>query len=91
LCHNAGLKQLNLQVGDMEMHVLTLKKSTKYWILGSICIIIINLIFFIFRYKVDEILLLWIVMLTPVACLALYPLTRLLDRKEPSRQEEDPV
>ena len=78
-------------MGDMELHVLTLKKSTKYWILGSICVFIINLTVFIFRHKVDEFLLLWVVMLTPAACLALYPLTLLLDRNELSDQDKDPV
>lgn len=57
-----------------------LKKSLKYWLWGSICIIIINFIVFVFRNKIDQIVLLWVVMLTPVALLALYPLTRLLDR-----------
>ena len=66
-----------------------LKKSMKYWLRGSICIIIINLIVYIFRNYVNETALLWVVILTPVACLALYPLTRLLDKDRPSRNEYD--
>ena len=64
-----------------------MKKSSKYWLLGSICIILVNFIFFLFRNMVDQLLLLWVVMLTPVALLALYPLTRLLDRDKPSRNQ----
>ena len=64
-----------------------LKKSLKYWLWGSICIIIINFIVFLFRNKVDQIVLLWIVILTPAAFLVLYALTRLLDRVGPSRNE----
>jgi uncharacterized membrane protein YhaH (DUF805 family) len=64
-----------------------LKKSLKYWLWGSICIIIINFIVFAFRNKVDQIVLLWVVMLTPVALLALYPLARLLDRDKTSRNQ----
>jgi Mn2+/Fe2+ NRAMP family transporter len=60
--------------------VYLMKKSLKYWLWGSICIIIINFIVFLFRNKVDQIVLLWIVILTPVVFVALYPLTCLLDR-----------
>jgi hypothetical protein len=63
-----------------EICVLHLSKISKYWLLGSICVIFINLIFFIFRNYVDEIVLLWVVILTPVVCLILYPLACLLDR-----------
>jgi hypothetical protein len=59
----------------------------KYWLWGSISIIIINFIVFLFRNKVDQIVLLWIVILTPAAFLVLYALTRLLDRVGPSRNE----
>ena len=64
-----------------------LKKSLKYWLWGSICIIIINFTVFLFRTKVDQIVLLWVVMSTPAALLALYPLARLLDRDKTSRNE----
>jgi hypothetical protein len=67
-----------------------MKKSSKYWLLGSICIILINFIFFIFRYKVDEIVLLWVVILTPAALLALYPLTCLLDRDSLFERDRTP-
>lgn len=61
-----------------------MKKSSKYWLLGSICIILVNSIFFLFRNTVDQLLLLWIVMLTPVALLALYPLAHLLHKNKSS-------
>ena len=61
--------------------MIFMKKSSKYWLLGSICIILINFAFFLFRNTVDQILLLWVVILTPVALLALYPLTCLFDRE----------
>lgn len=70
-----------------EPNVIFMKKSSKYWLWGSICIIIINFSFFLFRIKVDQIALLWVVILTPAVLLALYPLTRLLDRDKPSRNE----
>jgi uncharacterized membrane protein len=66
-----------------------MRKSLKYWLLGSICVILINFAFFLFRNTVDQILLLWVVILTPAALLALYPLTRLLDKDRPSRNEND--
>ena len=65
-----------------------MKKSSKYWLWGSICIVLINFTFFLFRKNVDEIVLLWVVILTPVALLALYPLARLLARDRTSRTEE---
>jgi hypothetical protein len=64
-----------------------MRKSLKYWLWGSICITIINFIVFLFRNKVDQIALLWVVILTPAAFLALYPLTRLLDKDKPSHKE----
>ena len=64
-----------------------LKKSLKYWLWGAIGIIIINFIVFVFRNKIDQIVLLWIVMLTPVALLALYPLAHLLNKNKTSRNE----
>ena len=67
--------------------MIFMKKSSKYWLLGSICIILINFAFFLFRNKVDQIVLLWVVILTPAAFLALYPLARLLDRDKPSHNE----
>jgi len=66
-----------------------MEKSTKYWLGGAICIFLINLIFFMFRNEVHETVLLWVVILTPVACLGLYPLTRILDNQEESHNENE--
>jgi hypothetical protein len=68
--------------------VFYMKKSSKYWLWGSIIIIIINLIVFSFRNYVTQTFLFWVVILTPVTFLALYPLTRLLDREGTSRHEK---
>jgi hypothetical protein len=65
-----------------------MKKSSKYWLWGSLCILFINVAFFMFRSYVAEGVLLWIVILTPVACLMLYPLTRLLDKDRISAGEK---
>ena len=64
-----------------------MKKSSKYWLLGSIFIIVINLGFFMFKDYVEPTVLLWVVILTPAACLILYPLTRFLDTDRNSRRE----
>ena len=65
-----------------------MKKSSKYWLWGSIGVVFINIIFFLFRSYVAETVLLWVVLLTPVACILLYPLTRLLakDRLSPDQK-----
>jgi hypothetical protein len=65
-----------------------MKKRSKYWLSGSICIILINFAVFIFRNRVDQLLLLWVVMLTPVALLALYPIACLIDKDKTSRNEK---
>ena len=65
-----------------------MKKSSKHWLWGSIFIIIINLIAYAFRNYVNQTVLFWVVILTPVAFLALYPLTRLLDRDGTTRHEK---
>ena len=70
------------------MHVFHMRKRSRYWLLGSIGIVIINLTFFIFRHHVQEAVLLWVVILTPVICLILYPLTCLLDKNNASRSED---
>jgi hypothetical protein len=61
-----------------------MKKSSKYWLGGAICLFLINLFAFIFRNYVHETVLLWMVILTPVGCLILYPLTRLIGKNEAS-------
>lgn len=65
-----------------------IKKSSKYWIWGAIAILFINLLFFIFRNYLPETALIWVVILTPVACLVLFPLTRILDKNEVSQPEK---
>ncbi|CAB1083983.1 hypothetical protein JY97_05520 [Alkalispirochaeta odontotermitis] len=65
-----------------------MKKSSKYWLLGAICIILINLIVFIFRNHIHELVLLWVVILTPVGCLVLYPLTSVLAKSQESQNEK---
>lgn len=65
-----------------------LEKTTKYWIWGAICIFLVNLIFFMFRNYVHENVLLWVVILTPVACLVMYPLIRILDKYEASQNKK---
>ena len=82
----AGVGQINDRQSE-ESNVFYMKKSSKYWLLGSICIILINFAFFLFRNTVDQLLLLWFVILTPAASLALYPLARLLDRDKTSRNQ----
>ena len=67
--------------------MLYIRKSSKYWLLGAVCIFLINLIVFIFRNYVHETVLLWVVILTPVACLILYPLTRYLAKGRMSSNE----
>jgi hypothetical protein len=67
--------------------MLYMRRSSKYWLLGSICIIVINLVFFLFRNYVQETVLLWVVIMTPLACLLLYPLTCLLDKDNASGRE----
>jgi len=42
----------------------------------------VNLIVFIFRNHVHELVLLWVVILTPVGCLVLYPLTNILAKSQ---------
>ena len=59
-----------------------MKQSTKYWLAGSICLLLINLTIYIFRKNFDTIFVLWVVTLTPVAWLVLYFLTSLFDRSD---------
>jgi len=66
--------------GEGKNRVFLLKKSSKYWLWGSVCILLVNIAFFMFRSYVAEAVLLWIIILTPVACMMLYPLARLLDK-----------
>jgi len=73
---------------DARVFLFYMKKSSKYWLWGAICIFLINVVFFIFRRHVADAVLLWVVILTPIACLMLYPLTRLLDRDGTSAGEK---
>lgn len=46
-----------------------MKKSSRYWMWGCIGIIAVNLICFLLRESINQTLLLWVVIGTPVACL----------------------
>ena len=76
--------------GEKETRVFLfyMKKSSRYWLGGAIFIFFINVVFFIFRRHVADAVLLWVVILTPIACLMLYPLTRFLDRDSTSAGEK---
>ena len=74
-------------MSQKEPCVFYMKKSSKYWLWGSVCIFFIILIAFIFHNYVHETVLLWVVILTPITCLILYPLTCLLDEDGMSRNE----
>ena len=64
------------------------KQSTKYWLIGSLFILVINGIIFLFRKHFDLTILVWVVILTPVAWLILYFLTDLLDKDDPHRKNQ---
>ena len=59
-----------------------MNRSIKYWLIGTIFILAIYMVIFIFRNKFDLIFLLWVVVLTPVTWLALLFLTSLLVRND---------
>lgn len=68
--------------------MFNLKQSTKYWLISSIFILMINLTIFLFRHHFDLMTLVWVVILTPVAWLILYFLTDLLDRDDPQSKNQ---
>ena len=73
---------------EARVFLFYMKKSSRYWLWGATCILLINVVFFIFRKHVADAVSLWVVILTPIACLMLYPLTRFLDRDRTSAGEK---
>jgi hypothetical protein len=63
-----------------------MKKSTKYWLMGSIFVLAINITIFVFRNSFELSILIWVVVLTPITWLVLYFLTNLLDRSDKKRE-----
>ena len=63
-----------------EPEMFDLKQSAKFWLVGSLVVLSINLIAFLFRNYFDFIISLWVVNLTPVAWLGLYFLPDLFER-----------
>ena len=63
-----------------------MKQSTKYWLMGSIFVLAINITIFVFRNSFELSILLWVVVLIPIPWLVLYFLTNLLDRSDKKRE-----
>jgi hypothetical protein len=63
------------------MRLLYLNRSTKIWLIGSIFVLLANLIVFIFKKHFDTTIVFWVVLLTPVAWLVLYFLSRLVIKR----------
>lgn len=59
-----------------------MKQSTKYWLMGLIFVLAINITIFVFRNSFELSILIWMVVLTPITWLVLYFLTNLLDRSD---------
>ena len=68
--------------------MFNLKQSTKYWLISSIFIFMINVTIFLFRHHFNLMTIVWVVILTPVAWLILYFLTDLLDRDDPQSKNQ---
>jgi len=66
--------------------VFYMRKSSKWWLWGSIGIVLLNLLCLAFRKYIDPIVFLWVVILTPVACLVLYFLTSFIEDDEIPRR-----
>lgn len=63
-----------------------MKQSTKYWLMGLIFVLAINITIFVFRNSFELSILIWVVVLTPITWLVLYFLTNLLDRSDKKRE-----
>jgi hypothetical protein len=69
-----------------EPDMFDMKQSTKYWLMGSIFVLAINIAIFVFRNSFELSILIWVVVLTPITWLVLYFLTNLLDRSDKKRE-----
>jgi hypothetical protein len=58
------------------MRLLYLDRGMKGWLIGSIFVLCVNLIVFIFRSHFNTYMVLGVILLTPVAWTLLYVLTR---------------
>lgn len=63
------------------MRLFHLNRSMKVWVISSIFVLLVNLIVFIFQEYFDEIVVLLAVLLTPVAWIVLYFLSKLFFRR----------
>jgi hypothetical protein len=67
------------------MPLIYLDRSMKGWLIGSILVLCINVIVFIFRSHLDKYVALAVVFFTPLAWALLYVLARLILRKAPKK------
>lgn len=65
------------------MRLINLNNRTKGWLIGSLFILCVNLMVFIFQKRFDIYIVLLVVLLTPIAWTALYVLSRLFSKKAP--------
>jgi hypothetical protein len=61
-------------------NMFDMQQNPKYWLMGPICILALNVIIFLFRKKFDLAVLFWISVLAPVAWLGLNFFTSLFER-----------
>jgi hypothetical protein len=57
-----------------------MNRSTKYWLIGTILLLAIYVVIFLFRKNFDHTFLFWVMVLMPVTWLVLLFLTSLLDK-----------
>jgi hypothetical protein len=63
------------------MRLLHFNRSSKAWLISSILVLIVNLIIFGFQKHIDKNIVFFVVLLTPVAWLGLYFLSKLFFEK----------
>ena len=56
-----------------------MNRIIKYWLIGTILLLAIYAVIFLFRKNFDHTFLLWVMILTPVTCLVFLFLTNLFD------------
>ena len=65
-----------------------MNRSTKYWLIGTILLLAIYVVIFLFRKNLDHTFLMWVMVLMPVTWLVLLFLTSLLDKNGEYRKDQ---
>ena len=82
------MKRHKIKLAVKESIMYHINRIIKNWLIGTILLLAIYAVIFLFRKNFDHTFLLWVMVLTPVTCLVFLFLTNLFDNNGEYRKDQ---